>query len=687
MSGPGRNHHPSGLPTLALRVAIVLSVTAALPVAAQVSPGPLSKAHADLEGTTKCLSCHASGSSSIDERCRECHLEIDFQIRNGKGLHGQEAKTDCVGCHPDHAGRGFELINWKEGKPDRFDHRRAGWSLEGKHASLRCEQCHQSEFQKGSVMQLLKRRSATQSWLGLERACLSCHRDNHQGTLKGDCLSCHVASGWKPASRFEHAKTTFPLIGKHAETPCAKCHLVPGRVELRNERGEAVPRYKPVAFDECSACHKDVHAGQLGPRCSTCHVSDGYKIVERGKFDHSKTRYPLNGKHRAVECAQCHDPQRAWGKKPRYDTCDACHRDPHAGTATLAGQVVDCARCHDLNGFEPSTYTVAQHRETTYPLEGKHQTVTCDRCHRKEPPGTPSAFLGEARVLIRPAYAQCRDCHRDLHGSQLARRADQGACEACHRVEGWKPSTFTVEHHAETEFALAGRHTEIECAACHGPERRDLPPLPGPETLGEARVALTTVDQACRTCHHDPHDSRFEPQGARPIDEGCRGCHGERAFVPSRVDAEVHGRLAYPLQGAHRLVPCVLCHEELKKGPATVRLLRVDGPSRPLAFEAKHERCDTCHTSPHHDQFSHREDRGECGGCHLADGWRPAGRFDHERDTEFLLQGAHQKVACERCHGMTLDSEGRPFVVYRPLKKECRDCHGLERWAATVGLR
>jgi hypothetical protein len=675
MSGPGRNHHPSGLPTLALRVAIVLSVTAALPVAAQVSPGPLSKAHADLEGTTKCLSCHASGSSSIDERCRECHLEIDFQIRNGKGLHGQEAKTDCVGCHPDHAGRGFELINWKEGKPDRFDHRRAGWSLEGKHASLRCEQCHQSEFQKGSVMQLLKRRSATQSWLGLERACLSCHRDNHQGTLKGDCLSCHVASGWKPASRFEHAKTTFPLIGKHAETPCAKCHLVPGRVELRNERGEAVPRYKPVAFDECSACHKDVHAGQLGPRCSTCHVSDGYKIVERGKFDHSKTRYPLIGKHRAVECAQCHDPQRAWGKKPRYDTCDACHRDPHAGTATLAGQVVDCARCHDLNGFEPSTYTVAQHRETTYPLEGKHQTVTCDRCHRKEPPGTPSASLGEARVLIRPA------------GSQLARRADQGACEACHRVEGWKPSTFTVEHHAETEFALAGRHTEIECAACHGPERRDLPPLPGPETLGEARVALTTVDQACRTCHHDPHDSRFEPQGARPIDEGCRGCHGERAFVPSRVDAEVHGRLAYPLQGAHRLVPCVLCHEELKKGPATVRLLRVDGPSRPLAFEAKHERCDTCHTSPHHDQFSHREDRGECGGCHLADGWRPAGRFDHERDTEFLLQGAHQKVACERCHGMTLDSEGRPFVVYRPLKKECRDCHGLERWAATVGLR
>jgi hypothetical protein len=661
--------------TLSVSVLAPLAVMAALPIFAQVSPGPLSQAHADLEGTTQCLSCHVSGAS-MDERCTDCHLEIDFQVREGRGLHGQETKTDCVFCHPEHAGRDFELIKWEEGSPDRFDHRRTGWSLEGKHAVLRCEQCHKPEFQNGSVTQLLKRRSVTKSWLGLERDCLSCHRDYHQGTMKADCLSCHVAEGWKPASRFDHAETVFPLTGKHVDTPCAKCHLVPGRAELRNAQGEAVPRYKPVAFDECSACHKDVHGGQLGPQCSTCHVTDGFKIVERGKFDHSKTLYALIGKHLAVECAECHDPQRAWGQKPRHDTCDACHRDPHVGKATLAGRVVDCAECHDVNGFKPSTYTVAQHREANYPLEGRHQTVACDACHRKEPPVTSSASLGEARVLIRSAYEHCRDCHRDLHGGQLAGRQDQGACETCHHVENWKPSTFTVERHAETEFALAGRHAAIECAACHGPERPGLPPLPGPETLGEARVALTTIDQACRTCHYDPHDSRFEPQGVRPIAEGCRGCHGARAFVPSSVDREVHGRFAYPLQGAHRAVPCALCHEELKKAPATVRLLRVDGPSRSLAFEAKHERCESCHTSPHQDQFSHRGDGGECGGCHLVEGWRPADRFDHEQDAEFSLKGGHQKVACERCHGMTPDSEGRPFVVYRPTKKECLDCHG-----------
>jgi hypothetical protein len=652
-----------------LGVSVVLAVSEGLPVAAQVSPGPLSKAHADLEGATKCLSCHASGSSSMDERCRECHREIEFQIRKGLGLHGQEAKTDCVLCHPDHAGSEFELITWEEGEPDRFDHRRAGWSLEGKHATLRCEQCHTPEFQKGAVMQLLMRRSATAGWLGLERDCLSCHRDYHQNTLAGDCLSCHTNEGWKPASRFGHARTVFPLTGKHIDTPCAKCHLVPGRVELATGSGETVPRYKPVAFGDCSDCHNDVHAGQLGPRCVSCHVTDGFKVVERGKFDHSKTRYPLIGKHGVVECASCHDPQRAWGNKPRHDSCDACHRDPHAGKATLSGQVVDCVECHDLNGFKPSIYTVAQHGDTKYPLEGKHQTVACDRCHTKEP---------EAQVLIRPRYEHCRDCHRDLHGDQLARRADQGACETCHRVEGWKPSTFNVERHAETEFALAGRHAEVECAACHGPERRDLPPLPGPEILGEARVALTTVDQACRTCHYDPHDSRFEPQGARPIAAGCRACHAARAFVPSSVDAEFHGRLAYPLQGEHRAVPCVLCHEELKTAPATVLLTRVDGPKRLLTFETKHERCDDCHASPHGDQFSHREDRGECGGCHLVDGWRPADRFDHERDAEFSLLGAHRKVTCDRCHGTTLDSEGRPFVAYRPLNKECRHCHGPE---------
>ena len=659
-----------------LSTASILSTIALSPARAQVSPGPLAKAHADLEGATKCLQCHASGSDSMNLRCRDCHREIDFQVVRGLGLHGQEEKTECSRCHPDHAGRDFELITWKEGSPKQFDHTRTGWGLEGKHASLRCEQCHKAELQVAGVIKLLKRKDPGESWLGLERRCLSCHQDYHQSTLEENCLSCHAPEAWKPASRFDHGTTGYPLTGKHADVKCEKCHLVPGNVSLKNERGEAIPRYKPVAHQECSSCHKDVHAGQLGPKCASCHVTEGFKIVDKNRFDHSKTHFTLVGKHRSVECAKCHDPQRAWGKKPPFKTCDSCHKDVHAGKATLAGQVVDCGSCHDERAFKPSTYTVVRHRESDYPLEGKHQQVACDRCHLKNPVGVPASTLGEARILMRPAYENCRDCHRDLHGGQLVERTDGGACEACHRVQDWKPSTFTSAQHAEIDFSLEGRHAEAECAACHGPTRKDLNPLPGEEVLGKARVALTTVETLCASCHYDPHSGHFAADGPRPIEDGCRGCHGARAFTPSAVDAEVHRRFDYRLDGAHQAVPCVMCHEELKLAPAEIHLLRVEGASRALKFAAEHERCDACHTAPHGDQFERRADRGACDGCHAVDGWKPAARFDHERNAEFSLRGAHLKVPCESCHKLALDPEGRPRVIYRPVPQDCKDCHG-----------
>jgi hypothetical protein len=659
----------------ALVVMPILFLVAVAPGMAQVSPGPLTQSHADLEGATKCLKCHASGSGSMNQRCRDCHTEIDFQVQRGLGLHGQDPEAECSSCHPDHAGRDFELITWEEGSTKRFEHRRTGWSLEGKHATLRCEQCHKPEFQSGGVVRLLQRKNPGDSWLGLERDCLSCHEDYHQKTLASDCLSCHGPDNWKPASKFDHARTKYPLTGKHTDTPCAKCHLVPDRIFLTSE-GQAVPRYQPLEHAECSACHKDTHTGQLGPTCAKCHVTDGFKIVASESFDHAKTRYPLNGKHRGVECAKCHDPQRAWGKKPEFATCDRCHKDAHAGKATVAGQVVDCASCHGVNGFKPSTYTVERHRESKYPLAGKHETVTCDRCHTKTPPQALPASLGAAQVLMRPAHEQCRDCHSDLHGTQLARRPDGGACESCHRVDGWKPSTFSVAQHGELQFSLAGRHAEIECVACHGPTRPDLPALPGEAELGKARVALTRVESDCQSCHFDPHDKRFAPDGPRPATDGCRACHGARTFVPSDVDTDVHGRFAYKLQGAHRAVPCVMCHEELTRAPGKIRLLKAESPTRPLQFARKHEQCEACHQSPHGDQFNHRPDRGTCDGCHVVDGWHPAEHFDHEKHAKFSLQGAHQKVACDRCHQMTLDPEGRPFVVYRPVPGKCRDCHG-----------
>jgi hypothetical protein len=48
----------------AVVIAIAASVLATRPAVAQISPGPLSKAHRSLTGTTQCASCHQFGAST-----------------------------------------------------------------------------------------------------------------------------------------------------------------------------------------------------------------------------------------------------------------------------------------------------------------------------------------------------------------------------------------------------------------------------------------------------------------------------------------------------------------------------------------------------------------------------------------------------------------------------------------------
>lgn len=588
----------------------------------------------------------------MNQQCLECHREIGWQVERSLGLHGREQKRDCAACHPDHAGRDFELIVWEEESPEAFDHSRTGWLLEGRHAALRCADCHKAALQKAPVMKLSKRNDPGQSWLGLQRDCLSCHEDHHQGTLDVGCLDCHRQTKWKPAARFDHAASNFPLTGKHAEVQCAKCH--PGRL------------YKPLEFGECSACHTDPHQDLLGPGCGSCHVTGGFELVDAKAFDHAQTRYPLRGRHAALACASCHDPQKAWGKKPPFSTCGTCHEDAHAGKATRAGRQVDCASCHNERAFKPSVYGVADHAQSDYPLEGKHAAVSCERCHEKQPSG----------VQLRPAHANCRDCHSDAHAGQLTERADGGACESCHRVEGFKPSTFTVEQHATLRFPLDGKHGQADCADCHGPVRRDLPALPDRDLLGPAGVALTLLDSACASCHLDPHTGRFAAGGERAMPQGCRTCHEADRFHPSTIDPEVHASFNYPLEGAHRAVPCLLCHEELKEPLSSIRLMSIEGSLRPLPFDVASRQCTDCHETPHGEQFASRPNGGACESCHTVETFRPAFRFDHNRDAEFPLTGGHTGVPCADCHPARPGPDGAQIATYHNTSHLCRDCHG-----------
>ena len=99
------------------------------------------------------------------------------------------------------------------------------------------------------------------------------------------------------------------------------------------------------------------------------------------------------------------------------------------------------------------------------------------------------------------------------------------------------------------------------------------------------------------------------------------------------------------------------------------------GVQRKLSFAEKHDRCEVCHATPHGSQFASRKDGGACETCHDTEGFRPAARFDHKQGVAFVLDGAHAKVPCARCHPSQSLPDGKVITIYRPLPLRCEACH------------
>ncbi|MGE0440376.1 MAG: cytochrome c3 family protein [Gemmatimonadales bacterium] len=665
-------------------IALALVAAAVAPAGAQVSPGPLARAHQDLEGALKCTRCHGGGANAMTEKCQACHRDVAWVGERDRGFHGSARVkgTPCASCHPDHAGADFALIKWPDGSAERFDHRRAGWALEQSHREAKCEDCHKPANRASPSAKLAAGKSPR--YTGLETTCASCHEDVHRGALGARCQQCHDAGKWTTTPGFDHDTTDYALTGRHRNLKCDDCHLSSRLPLKRDPGGRPVPVYEPVPHQTCSSCHDDVHQGQFGANCATCHTTAGFDRISGSGFDHGRTAFPLVGKHVAVKCGDCHaDFTTARGRKPPSASCTACHApDPHAGTATLAGKPADCAACHNERGFTPSTLPRERHQATKYPLEGKHLTVACAACHRKE---TQATDLGSAKVRLRPASTGCASCHADEHGGQLASRQDRGECAACHRVAGWTPSAFGVAEHAGLSLPLEGRHAEAACAACHSTKRNGLKPLRSDG--GKAGFVFRGVESGCAECHLDPHDGRFETGGVRATAGGCRACHDAKAFRPAAVGLEAHAKFRFALRGAHRATPCAGCHKELAvagtEGPA---LIASGARVRPAAFQADTS-CASCHRSVHGDQFSQRRDGGRCDGCHGDDRFSPAAGFDHDRDASFALGAGHRAVPCASCHTATQLVDGVARPVYRPLSGKCESCHAAKPPGAAPATR
>jgi len=542
----------------ALRALLLgLACAGAAPALAQLSPGPLSSAHGELEGLKRCTACHEMGEGVRADKCLDCHRQLGARIAAGKGLHAGSDYADCIRCHSEHHGRDFALVRWPGGETN-FDHAAAGYALNGAHARLACRDCHRESLQQNVPALRAEGGDPARSFLGLGTSCLDCHQDPHRGELGARCLACHGEDAWRPASGFEHATTRYPLRGQHAEVACEKCHPRSGAAAT----GDLRIAFKGVAFADCRDCHQDPHAGRFKESCASCHTESGWRQGASARFDHERTRYPLRGRHIALDCAACHKPG-APHAPLAHARCLDCHADKHEGQFKLAGKLRDCSDCHDagIKGWLPASFGLAQHAQCRYPLAGAHLAVACRDCH------APTASFAAGRFRFQDT--SCVTCHADPHGKAMALAGEARRCEACHQVASWRTVAWD---HAQTAFPLAERHAEVTCRACHAPIAGQAP--------GVLRFAGLGKD--CTACHADVHQGQFVPTGETAA--RCERCHDSRDWFAARFDHNRDARFA--LDGAHAPLACTACHAPL---PAAA------GQAVTLHYKPLPTDCRSCH--------------------------------------------------------------------------------------------
>ena len=527
-----------------MAVAAISGALMPRPTGAQfLSPGKLASGHSEIDGDANCSECHSTGKRIDTNACLGCHDDLGSQIRKQAGLHGREYRgEDCGGCHVEHLGRNARLVRWPGGARERFDHRQSGWPLKGAHSSPRCEDCHDVRNRRGNA-----------TFLGLKTDCVSCHEDPHQGTFGGEeCTSCHNETDWsqvdnvrknhpglslaaghaktkceachdegnvaapsvgsecvachaqvhqaKFGDRCEnchasirwtglpkkiglraHPKTAFPLVGSHQSVACQRCHSP----KLPLQR-----RYRSLKFQDCADCHRDVHRGSLGTAdCATCHDEHGFWPTLFTVDQHSRTEFPLRGKHQSVRCTGCHQ-----GKRPRHklelraQRCIDCHDNPHGDQFAVEMRDGGCTHCHSEQGWESPRID-----HSVWPLTGAHTETACDSCHT---PSKQDRMRGKGATYS-GAPRECGGCHRDVHAGQFRLTSPERVCEACHVTDSFKIDAF--KHEELAGYPLEGVHAEVECAACHRKARL---------RSGARAVSYRLGYRECSDCHANPHARR-----------------------------------------------------------------------------------------------------------------------------------------------------------------------------------
>jgi hypothetical protein len=431
------------------------------------------------------------------------------------------------------------LIVWRSGgkafSPGRLTAKnRTGISLEGytSHADFeaQCSLCHQPlETTQDTlclachinVITQIQVEDGTHGHIEDVNHCATCHTD-HKGTKFDTTTHAY--------DRFDHSNTPFSLVRHQVNydtSPlgCEACH-----------RKEMV---FTVDVASCVACHTSnnsvfmlQHIQDFGFECTACH--DGNDSISR--FDHLNTDFPLDGVHAEIGCVDCHAVSNQVGNhgdssetsififSATSRECSSCHAEPEIHLGMF---ISNCVECHTPVTWSPATLDgqLFEHTTQTGFALTRHskrlldQPLICNDCHQ----GDLTNFETES----------CVNCHTNNDETIAFMRGHLEQfgldCLSCHDGED---RMHDFDH--DDFFPIDGRHTEIECHACH------------------ANQVFAGTPSECVACHAEPaiHASFFGL--------GCSNCHTTQAWAPARL--LVH---SFPLDhGGGGESDCQACHQE-----------------------------------------------------------------------------------------------------------------------------
>ncbi|NJD11059.1 MAG: hypothetical protein FIB01_11705, partial [Gemmatimonadetes bacterium] len=466
------------------------------------------------------------------------------------------------------------------------------------------------------------------------------------------CTDCHTTSG-RRTGRFDHARTSFRLLGQHQSVPCAGCH------DLRDFRGAA---------SACGTCHADPHRGDVGPRCEQCHSEASWHQVG-AQNAHSRTRLPDLGVHAALRCEDCHRRTGSQQFTGRVRPCSDCHLTAYTNTTSPAhatlGIPTTCETCHQFTTWSFARFP--QH-DALFPIfTGAHAGVwrNCATCHPD-----PTSY----RVFV------CTSCHTQgetdpRHQGIAGYQWQSQACLTCHPAARHGDPAFHEAIFPINSGTHAGKWTD--CSACHtdasnfavfscmaGGCHAQAATDPGHSGIAGYQYAATQ----CLSCHPAGRAGTFDQHDAIvPINSGthagkwsaCGDCHTDPGTkkVFSCTTGSCHPQAA--TGGYHVGIPgyqytasqCLTCHPTGLRGTFTQH----DPLYFPI-YSGTHLNqwtdCATCHTDP----STRATYSCLTGSCHPS------------ASTSGLHQGIpgyqYASAQCYSCHPTGLRG---PFAQHDPL--------------------